>query len=196
MGCFLWIPGVPRALLSHSLTCPPGYGDLSNNSLSDGDLLSFQSKGQSDRAAEPSLEARAPDSAFSGSEHLPPKELATSNTYPNPPHPEASPGHTSASYLALTVSLKLSQLQGDLGILAAYRNESTVSPVGVAHVGREQVLGRRVEGDTHRKETQAAWEGVDGLCPKLFPRGHHPLWSRQSPRIGPFDSGSGPRSRQ
>lgn len=39
------------------------------------------------------------------------------------------------SYLALTVSLKLGQLQGDLWILATYRNESEASLAGVAHVG-------------------------------------------------------------
>lgn len=44
-------------------------------------------------------------------------------------------GYTGPSYLALTVSLKLGQLQGDLGILAAYRNKSKVSPAGVAQVG-------------------------------------------------------------
>lgn len=38
-------------------------------------------------------------------------------------------------YLALTVSLKLSQFQGDLGILATCRNESEVSPACVTHIG-------------------------------------------------------------
>lgn len=66
-----------------------------------------------------------------------------SNTNPSPssPHPEASPGH---SHLALTISLKLGQLQGNLGILAACGNEREVSPAGVAHEGSEQGLGWRM----------------------------------------------------
>lgn len=51
-------------------------------------------------------------------------------TLASPPHLDASsrcPGHI---YLALTVSLELSQFQGDPGVLAACRNESKVDLAG------------------------------------------------------------------
>lgn len=42
--------------------------------------------------------------------------------------------------------MKLGQLQGDLWILATYRNESEVSLAGVAHVRFAQVLGGGCRG--------------------------------------------------
>ena len=65
---------------------------------------------------------------------------------PHPSSPSPHPGHPGHAHLALTIGLKLGQLQGDLGILAACRNEREVRPAGVAREGREQVSGVEVVG--------------------------------------------------
>ena len=70
----------------------------------------------------------------------------------SPPHLDTSSRHPGHTYLALTVGLELSQFQGDLGVLAACRNESEVDLAGgprglTARVGA--VAGGRGAGDAH-----------------------------------------------
>lgn len=86
-------------------------------------------------------------------------------------------------YLALTVSLKLSQLQRDLGVLAAYRNESEVSPAGVAMWDKSRCWG----GNCRVTPSEAS---VGGACPKV------PMVRAQSPRAGLSDLGPRPCPRQ
>lgn len=126
---------------------------------------------------------------------------AVFSTSPAPPllHPEASPGHPGHSHLALTISLKLGQLQGDLGILAACRNERKVSPAGVAHKGSDQVFGVEY-GAMPQEGTKPVWEGGGGrdqVSKGLSMGALSPLWSRHKvPQAGLSDFGPGPCSRQ
>lgn len=122
-----------------------------------------------------------------------------------PPQPllssiqKASPGHPGHSHLALTISLKLGQLQGDLGILAACRNERKVSPAGVAHKGSDQVFGVEY-GAMPQEGTKPVWEGGGGrdqVSKGLSMGALSPLWSRHKvPQAGLSDFGPGPCSRQ
>lgn len=112
--------------------------------------MSFQSEVQRDGGSRAQPGSRALGAVVLHSvgqeEHLPreggeqpadaaqlPTQLQTHTL--TPPLTQKLLGALWPSYLALTVSLKLSQLQGDLWILATYRNENEVSLAGVAHVG-------------------------------------------------------------
>lgn len=170
-----------------------------------GSLLIFETEAQSDEATEamPFRVQLAKESTCpwkGGKWTADAAQLSTVfSTSPAPPllHPEASPGHPGHSHLALTISLKLGQLQGDLRILAACRNERKVSPAGVAHEGSEQVYGVEY-GAMPQQRTKPVWEGGGGrdqVSKGLSMGVSSPLWSRHKvPQAGLSDFGPGPCS--
>lgn len=100
---------------------------------------------------------------------------------PASPHLEASSRcHT---YLALTVGLELSQFQGDLGVLAACRNESKVDLAGgprelTAGAG---ALAGGVQGMFQGCDPADMGGGEeDTHCPEVLLWVCHPLWPPQA----------------